>query len=89
MHLVAGGQLRTRVLQLALKRGWFFQNDSVLVRRFRPGVGRSGVSPACVRLLVRGEVFLSINHREVLAVERGLSQFRRFLRGLVVETFLC
>ena len=31
MHLVPGGQLRMRALQLALKRDWNFQDDSVLV----------------------------------------------------------
>ena len=31
MHLVPGGQLRMRALQLALKRSWNFQDDSVLV----------------------------------------------------------
>ena len=32
-------------------------------------------------------MLLSINHRELLAVERVLSQLRRFLRGLVVKVF--
>ena len=31
MHLVPGGQLWMRALQLALKRGWNFQDDSILV----------------------------------------------------------
>ena len=31
MHLVPGGPLRMRALQLALKRGWDFRDDSVLV----------------------------------------------------------
>ena len=31
MHLVPGGQLRMRALQLALKRGWNFVDDSFLV----------------------------------------------------------
>ena len=31
MHLVPGGQLQMRSLQLALKRGWNFRDDSVLV----------------------------------------------------------
>ena len=31
MHLVRGGQLRMRALQLVLKRSWDFQDDLVLV----------------------------------------------------------
>ena len=53
----------------------------------RPGVGCIFVSPAWIRLLVGRVVLLYINHRELLAVERGLSHLRRFLTGLVVEVF--
>ena len=52
LHLGLGGQLRMRILQLSLERGWFFVNISVLVRCLSPGVARSSVSPACVRLLM-------------------------------------
>ena len=31
MHLVPNGQLRMRALQLALKRGWDFRNEEILV----------------------------------------------------------
>ena len=36
---------------------------------------------------LEGEDLLSINHRELLAEERGLFQLRRFLRGHVVALF--
>ena len=118
MHLVPGRQLRMRALQLALKRGWNFMDNLVLVLwdtllwwcaegRLEEGVSFVVQSPdhmiwsdasdqgwgAAVAdqlasgLWLEGEELLSLNHRELLAVGRGLSQLRRFLRGHVVEVF--
>ena len=123
MHLVPGGQLRMRALQLALKRSWNFQDDSVLVPWDAPSQSdvlwwcEEGHLEEGVSLLVQspdhmfwsdasdqgwgaavadqlasstwleGEDLLSINHRELLAVERGLYQLRRCLRGHVVMVF--
>ena len=58
-----------------------------LGRHLSPGVVRCSVSPACVRLSVEGWMHLSIDHRVLLAVERDLSQLRRFLWCLVFEVF--
>ena len=123
MHLVPGGQLQMRALQLALKRGWNFQDDSVLVPwdnpsrsdllwwceegRLEEGVSQLVQSPdhmfwsdasdqgwgAAVAdqlvsgTLLDGEDLLSTNHKELLAVERGLYQLRHCLRGHVVAVF--
>ena len=123
MHLVPGCQLRMRALQLALKRGWNFQDDLVLVPwdapswddllwwyeegRLEEGVSLLVQSPdhmfwsdasdqgwgAAVAdqlasgLWLEGEDLLSINHRELLAVERGLFQLWRFLKGHVFAVF--
>ena len=38
-------------------------------------------------LWLEGKDLLSINHRELLAVERGLFQLRRYLKGHVVAVF--
>ena len=123
MHLVPGGQLRMRALQLALKRGWNFVDDSVLVPwdapsrddllwwcaegRLEEGMSLAVPSPdhmfwsdasdqgwgAMVAdqfasgLWLEGEDLSSINHRELLAVERGLFQLQKCLKGHVVAVF--
>ena len=123
MHLVPDGQHRTRSLQLALKRGWNFQDDSVLIPwnapsrddllcwctegRLEEGVsllvqssdhmlfsdasdqgwGAAVADQLASGFWLEGEELLSINHKDLLAVERGLSQFWKFLRGRVVAVF--
>ena len=113
MHLVPGGQLRMRALQLALKRGWNFVDDLVLVPwdapsrddllwwctegRLEEGVSLVVLSPDHMfwsdasdqgwgtmvadqfasGLWLEGEDLFSVNHRELLAVERGLFQLER------------
>ena len=112
-----------RALQLSLKRGWNFQDDSVLVPwdapsrsdllwwckegRLEEGVSLLVQSPdhlfwsdasdqgwgaAVADQLASGtwldsEDLLSINHRELLAVEMGLYQLRHCLKGHVVAVF--
>ena len=123
MHIVPGGQLQMRALQLALKRGWNFQDDSVLVpwdapsradllwwceeRHLEDGVsvliqsadhmfwsdasdqewGTAVADQLASGLWLEGKDLRSINHRELLAVERGLFQLQRFLKGHEVTVF--
>ena len=52
------------------------------------GWGAAVADQVASRLWSEGEELLSINHRELLAVERGLSKLRSVLRGRVVVMFL-
>ena len=121
-HLVPGGRLQMRALQLAFKRSWDFRDDLVLIPWDSPsrdllwwcseGCLEEGGSLA-VRspdlmfwsdasdqdwgatladqftsgLWLEGESFLSVNHRELLAVQRGLCELQDLLFGQVVAVF--
>ena len=51
------------------------------------GWGTAVVDQVASGLWSEGEELLSVNHRELLAVERGLSKLRSVLRGRVVAVF--
>ena len=123
MHLIPGGWLRMRALQLALKRSWNFRDDLVLFPWDSPsrddllwwcgeGCLEEGVSLAVhsPNLMfwsdasdqiwgttvadqcpsgrwLEGESLLSVNHRELLAVQRGLRALQDLLFGKVVAVF--
>ena len=122
-HLVPGGHLRMRSLQLALRRSWNFRDNSVLIPwdspsredllwwcaegRLEEGVSLNVSSPDLMfwsdasdqgwgamvgdqfasGLWLEGEASLSVNHRELLAVQRGLLSFQDLLCGCVVAVF--
>ena len=122
-HLVPGGMLRMRALQLALRRGWNFLDESILVPwddpsrddllwwcaegRLEEGVsleltfpdrmfwsdasdqgwGATLVGQFASGLWSKEELPLSINARELLAVEKGLRAFQEVLRGQTVAVF--
>ena len=122
-YLVPGGRLRMRALQLALKRGWNFQDDLVKVmwddacredllwwcaegrllagislvqdqpdQMFWSDASDAGWGANLADRFVSGiwsaeEALLSINARELLAVEKGLLAFQDCLCGRVVAVF--
>ena len=122
-HLVPGGRLRMRALQLDLKRAWDFDDQEFIIRwssKVLPdliwwrdqaplfeGLSLSTVVPDVLvwtdasnrgwgatasGLLFRGtwsadETILSINARELLAVERGLRALLPHLQARVVALF--
>ena len=122
-RLVPNGQLRMRALQLALGRGWDFQDEYILVPwdppswddfrwwctegRLEEGISLALSSPDQMfwsdasnlgwgtmvadqfasGIWLEGEVSLSINQRELLAVERGLRALCTCLEGRVVAVF--
>ena len=102
IHLVPGGRLRVRSVQLALRSRWDFKDKG----RLEEGVSLESHSPELMfwsdlsdqdwganmedqvasGLWSEEEKFLSINVRELLAVERGLLFFLP-LRGHSVAVF--
>ena len=76
-HLVPGGRLRMRSLQFQLHRHWDQVEDST-------HLGLEVVSG----LWSPGKVGVSINARELLAVEKGLLHFQSSLRGSTVAIYV-
>ena len=74
------------------RRGGLFSpalsRSNVLVRSFQPRLGGATVADHIASgVWLEGEASLSINHRELLAVERGLRALRTYLEGRVVAVF--
>ena len=123
-HLVPGGHLRMRSLQLALRQGWDFRDNSILVPwdplsredllcwcaedRPKEGASLNVSSPDLMfwfyasdqgwgatigdqftsGIWLQGKASLSVNHRELLEVQRGLVFFQDLLYRRVVAVFL-
>ena len=117
-HLILGGLLRMRVLQLALKRSRNFQEDSFLVPwdnllwwcaeaclekggslsirtsdimlwsdASDQGWGTTVAYQFASGRWLEGELLLSVNHQELLVVQRGLHVFQDLLFRKVVVVF--